>query len=298
MERKISQNVLGASLLLCLLLLTGCREEAILHELSEVQANRVLVALEKAGIHAEKKHEGQSWSIVTPEDVATTALATLEESRVLRNDLERSHSTGSASLVQSREERMQLVERQLAASLESTLETLPDVLQARVHLFLDTADKLSLLPNAPKQTASVLLISERPDGIDRGQVQKLVSGASGIVVEQITVLVSNSKDTVARSAGTMATPTPQRGGATESAPLASARSAKSQELMLPVTLGLLIVVCCFLLFYGYRSSRRKRQRLRPPSSNANAFEPPIEVSLPTAAESLNGNSVLTADEVF
>ena len=177
-------------LLILLLSVTGC-DETILHDLDELEANSVRVVLSRAGIDAKKVREGTSWSIAVEAETATRALAQVDESRVLKRSL-RKVSEQSKSLIQTREERKHFLERQLAWNLEDTLETLPSVLEARVHLFLTSEDQLTLRSKQPKQSASILIISERPEEVDRDHVKQLISGAAGVKPETVSVLVSFS----------------------------------------------------------------------------------------------------------
>jgi len=186
------QNMLRGSWRQCaLVVLFACSacDETIVHDLSEVQANRVLVALAHQGVSAEKVREVSSWSIAVPSSSATTALTVLEAHRTLK-DLAVTSRSESGSLIQSREERMHRVEREVSQSLEQTLETIPAVLEARVHLNLNAAQQLSFLSEKPHQSASVLLVARSGAAIDRAQVQRLVSGAAGINEESVSVVIS------------------------------------------------------------------------------------------------------------
>lgn len=270
LSRRLVRSLLSCAVCLGLM---GCQEEAILHELSEVQANRVIVALDRVGILAEKRHEGQTWSIFTAAAQTTSALAALEESRVLRNELNSNTVGTSSALVQSREERMQFVERQLASSLEATLETLPDVLQARVHLFLDPGEKLALLRSSPKQTASVLIISDHSEAIDRSQIQKLVSGASGVEAEQVIVLISLSKDTpdkqpIVQSRQSDNEVLAVKPGQKVVSTLSNKRAAALANYNLVIVVavvGFVMGAIGVLIRRWHRRTKNRRRRLHPPS---------------------------------
>ncbi|GEM_PF-2995830 len=178
-------------ILFCSLMLSGC-QEVILHELNEGQANRALVILAREGLPAEKLREGAGWSIAVAKDKVTASLDVLEESRGLKELTERQSSSNS-SLVQSREERQQQVEKELAERLEQTLESFPDVLEARVHLNLQSAKLSSLIAEKPKQSASVLILGRQGSVIEIAPIQRLISGASGVIDSAVTVLVKENK---------------------------------------------------------------------------------------------------------
>jgi type III secretory pathway lipoprotein EscJ len=181
--------------IILLVLLTGCKE-TILHKLDESQANQIKVTLSRNGIKADKIFDGSYWNVTVPKNEALHALTLLDNSRILRNDSRRSLER-SKSLIPSREERTHFIERQLATSLEHTLERLPGVLEARVHLYLHATDTFPIsLPNE-NFTASVLVIvdksqSSRLDLITDQEIQKLVSGASGVQASSISVVITES----------------------------------------------------------------------------------------------------------
>lgn len=188
-SRLLSCGMCWGSLVLCLAF-SGCREE-ILHDLSEGQANQVRVVLAQEHIPAEKFREGKLWSISVRNGDVTRALAGLEASRVLRRELQRSVEAGS-SLMQSPEERFQHLERNTAWNLEQTLERMPLVLEARVHLSLQREVLGDAMFSDQKSTASVLIISATPERVDETEVQRLVAGASGLSAPGVTVVVAKA----------------------------------------------------------------------------------------------------------
>lgn len=178
------------ALALSILMLGGCRE-AILHELDELAANRVKVVLASAGIPASKERDGSKWRIMVSKEDVTAALSQIESSRILKPDLLRTVER-SGGLVESREERAFFIERQLSLNLETTLERLPNVLEARVHLTGYGGDKGRLRPQPPS-SASVLLIAGHGEArISEQDIRRLVSGASGIPATGISVLISQA----------------------------------------------------------------------------------------------------------
>ena len=180
-------------ILLLLLLLSGCKK-AILHKLDELEANRVLVVLIDAGIVVDKKQEGNQWNVVVESSSVAKALKVLEESRILKHDLVRVQSAQS-SLIQSREEREHFLERQLSLGLEQTLEAVAGVLEARVHLHKMPTDEFR--NKAKKQdSASVLILSSSTVKINEDQIRNIVSGASGIGSQFITVVISSKSNEV------------------------------------------------------------------------------------------------------
>ena len=176
----------GILLLGQMLLLGGCDEE-ILHSLDENQANRVKLVLAQTGIVAEKIQENGSWALRVSGAEVTPALAALSRSRTLQRELTRK-SELPAGLLQSKEERSRFAERELAWNLERTIESLPGVLEARVHLFLVAPSMLEVQEHAAEQSASALLILETGVKVEEQKIREIISGASGIQPQRVTVL--------------------------------------------------------------------------------------------------------------
>jgi type III secretory pathway lipoprotein EscJ len=179
--KGVRTALLGA----CILVLSGCKEQ-ILHDLDESTANRVQLALSRAAVKAEKRRVGKHWSIAVEAEQVNAALATVERSRILRTDLERAAEQGG--LLQSAEDRVRADERQTAVRTERTLERVPGVLEARVHLH--HSGSLRFLPDSrPAGSASVLLVSEKGSRLDVAEIRSFVAGAAGLKPEQISVLM-------------------------------------------------------------------------------------------------------------
>ena len=190
-------------LLLCLFVLCGCRD-TILHDLSEEQANRVWVVLSKAGIGVEKTRENGTWSIEVDSSDATEALIAIEQSRCLK-DSAKTLPQSSGSLIPSREERNYHFQRNLALSLERTFESLPRVLEARVHLRLVKDNSLGLVSENKRQSAGVLLLTEAGDAIAESKVKRLVSGATGVSMDAISVVIADGVSSFNEAKEQMAT---------------------------------------------------------------------------------------------
>jgi type III secretory pathway lipoprotein EscJ len=189
-----NSRILCQSLLVLAVLACGCKE-TILHDLSELQANQVRIVLSRSNISAEKVREGNVWSVTVPSSRATAALALLAEERVLKPRPEIEED--SNSFIQSYEERTRKQERSLAVGLEHTLERIPGILEARVHLHFSRERMLQLVPEQPKHSASVVLLIPERTKLDESHIQALVAGASGIANEDISVIAFESRVTSA-----------------------------------------------------------------------------------------------------
>jgi type III secretion protein J len=162
--------------------------------LDEAQANRVVVALEHAGVGAEKEADPATegrYRVVVERDEAPRAIAALRE-----EDLPASSSpglldaVGKGALVPSQIAEQAQLTAGLGGELERTLGAIDGVLSARVHLSLPAADPLADGPR-PKATASVLLKHRgATPPIDADAVKRLVAGAApGLTPDAVTVVL-------------------------------------------------------------------------------------------------------------
>jgi len=144
---------------LLLVLVAGC-SAPVAGALDDSEANRVMVALDRAGLDATKEPdpvtEGK-WKVEVQRDDVPRALAVMRDEELPRvapsGVLE---AVGKGSLVPSEAaEHAQLVAG-IAGDLEKSLEGIDGVLSARVHLNVPTPGPLRDLP-PPHGSASVLL---------------------------------------------------------------------------------------------------------------------------------------------
>ena len=173
-----------------ILALTGCGDE-IVHDISELDANKIITQLHDVGIGAEKisAREGQ-WSIRVSSDYAVQAMRYLDSSRTLSPT--RSEDSAS-SLIPSREDQLYRFERQMSRGLEGTLKTLSGVLDARVHLNLPRSESLFGEGKEESPTSgSVLLIVNTAFVTNPAEVTALVSGAAGVARERVSVVVNRT----------------------------------------------------------------------------------------------------------
>lgn len=181
-------------LILVLCALCGCREN-ILHNLSEQEANRAFVVLARAGIGAEKILEPNGWSLAVAKNEVASALTALDQSRVFSVNSPQA-VTSQPSLFQSREEREAAIHRLLESQLEESLVRFGGVIEARVHLHLQSQRTLAVARPAADKSASVLLVvSGAADSVEP-QVRRLVAGATSLEEQQITVVLTH-RDTQA-----------------------------------------------------------------------------------------------------
>jgi len=178
---------------LALLALVGC-SVPVAGGLDEGQANRVMVALDRAGIGAAKESDPASeghFRVTVEQGEAPRAITALrEEDLPAPNTPGLLDSMGKGSLVPSQlAEHAQFVAG-LSGELERTLSAIDGVFSARVHLSLPEPDVLREGAR-PKATASVLLKHRgSTPPIDAHEVKRLVAGAaSGLAPDDVAVVM-------------------------------------------------------------------------------------------------------------
>ena len=252
-----------ASILSALAVLSsGCSVE-LEHGLDERQANRVTAVLEAAGVSADKvAEEGASdaYKIVVARSEAGRAFALLDARDLPRREQHGLADTFAASsLLPSATEDRARLGAALAAELERTLEGVPGVVGARVHLALPVEEPLVGAAEHARPTASVLLKAAGTLPLADADVQKIVAGAvPGMQAADVSVV---------RGGGAADAPAPpfERVG-----PLRVARDSKTMAATL-ATSGLLVI---FLLAIGLALTalrlgqlRKRVRELEPPNPN-------------------------------
>lgn len=187
---KYMKFICSTALLAALLLLIACRE-SLLHNLSEVEANTIIMHLHSAGIVADREYQPDGkWSVAVRQADRMEAMSALSAKHLLRKTPP--VRSVSSSMLSSREEQKLHFERTVSTEIEYTLTSLPGVLDARVHLNLPERDPLlgELTARKNNATASVLLVLETDAEIVTSDIQRLLSGAAGIPVNNVAILTS------------------------------------------------------------------------------------------------------------
>lgn len=165
-----------------LLALSGC-DVALYHDLTERRANEAMLLLRESGLHADKQQEqrgssshASSFALVVPRAEESRALQLLTQ-RGLPRVLPRPLATAGRFLgmpLSGEAHAESTFAREL--SLSDTLESLPAVEEAHVHLALPEPEPLSPLGQL-RPTAAVLLKLRAPLPITSAQVAELVARA-------------------------------------------------------------------------------------------------------------------------
>lgn len=175
-------------LTIMLLLLCSCSEK-IVSNVNELRANKIIIALHKYGIKAEKVKDGATWGIEVSKNDSTRALQIMALSRFLTQEPGPETSSG---FVQTKKELNHFLERKIARSIEQTLIRMPHVMEARVHI--NNYSKSEFNKKKEKQTASVLVVIDKEDSIEEDNIKNIVSGASGLSREDVLVVAVKEQE--------------------------------------------------------------------------------------------------------
>jgi type III secretion protein J len=154
----------------------------VAHELEELEANRVIVALGDHGVAASKvpdqSHEGR-FRVSIPEADLPVAVAALQHEGLPASRAPGVlDSLGESGLVPSRKTEHARWVAGTAGELERSLQGVAGVLSARVHLAVAEPDPLAGSEASPSATASVLIRHQAASPpLSANDVQRLVSGA-------------------------------------------------------------------------------------------------------------------------
>jgi type III secretion protein J len=226
-------------LLASALVLAGCGVE-LEHGLDERQANEVASVLESAGIAADKVAEdGQqnAYKIVVGRAESGRAFALLESRDLPRRALRGLSDTfGGGTLLPSPVEDRARYGAALAVELERSLEEIPGVVSARVHLALPPDESLVGDAAHTRPTASVLIKTAHALPLADNDLKRLVAGAvHGLAPADVGVVVAAA--TVEPGAAPLDRVGPLR-VARESRTLTAALATSGLVVILLLSLGL------------------------------------------------------------
>ena len=249
------------SLLVALALgVAGC-SVPVAGALDDSEANRVVVALEKASVDATKEPDPGSegkWRVEVMRDDVPRALSAMRDEELPRASppgvLD---AVGKGSLVPSEAaEHAQLVAG-IAGDLERSLQGIDGVLTARVHLNVPSPSPLR--DTAPVHGSASVLLEHRGSTppLSADAVQHLVAGGvAGLLPADVAVVM------VSRSAP----PASAGGDLGHVGPIAVARtSLRSLQIALVVLVALVALLAgATLVLYARLARARAEQAARPP----------------------------------
>lgn len=197
----------GRPLALLLAWLASACAVPVATSLDESDANRVVAALERNGVAADKKsdpdEEGR-FSIEVGRGDASFAISVMtREELPPRRSPGLLDAIGKGSLVPGRGDEQAKLTAGIAGELQRTLIGLDGVIDARVHLALPRRDPLEATPSEAAPTAAVLLkYRSTTPPLSADEISRLVSGAvPGLDPSNVTV-VSKAVETDVNRKGT------------------------------------------------------------------------------------------------
>lgn len=247
--RAGGRAALAGAALAALAAVAGC-QATIESGLAEEQANEVLVALDRHGIHGARASEpgapgGARFSVAVASDDVARALAVLRaEDLPRRPEPGLAETFGEGSLVPTATEERARLAAALGGELARSIESIDGVLDARVHVALPEGGVLLLDAPPPRARASVLVRyrGERAP-YDEAAIRRLVAGAvSGLAAEDVEIV------------GVAAAPPPESGPSLASVgPIAVARgSSGTLRVILGALLGTNVVLAGLLVALARR----------------------------------------------
>jgi type III secretion protein J len=220
--------------------------------LEEGDANRVILALSKQGVAADKEIDSEregAWRVNVGREQASAAASVLARESLPRPATPGLlDALGKDSLVPSRLGEHARLIAGIAGELERSLLALDGVLSARVHVGLSPPDSLDIEHTPPPVTASVLLKHRgAAPPIALTDVQRLVAGAvPGLRPEQVNVVATPSPATARDGASEL----------TRVGPLTLARSSLPPLRWLIAGIALLDIALIALLLVLLRRIKR------------------------------------------
>lgn len=193
-QSAIRKSVLWSGLLLGLLAY-GC-QTAVLHGLSEQEANQVIAILQQQGIIATKQidnPEANTWKVTVPRRDAVKVWGVLQEYRLPSPPVRRFKDVfGKGKLVVTPMEEKALFLEALQGEIAHTLESVAGIISARVHVVIPEPDITGQVQGEAK--ASVMM-EYRPDPAGQAplrpdEAQRLVANAvQGLKPENVAVVM-------------------------------------------------------------------------------------------------------------
>lgn len=270
-RRRAARNVV-----VCLSLVLGGCATPVAAGLEEGDANRVVVALDHAGIDVSKEAdpgaEGR-FRVLVPRDDAARALSTMADEQLPRTKARGVlEATDRGQLVPSQAAEHAALVAGLAGDLERSLTNVEGVLSARVHLNLPLRDALRDGP-PQKPTASVLLEHRgAAPPLAPEAIQRLVAGgAPGLQPAEVAVVFVTH----------VARPATGRSDIAHVGPIAVTRG--SSTMLKGALAGLVLLVVAFAaatLGLWSRLGRARRDHEELIAQQTRAQAPPRSVANP------------------
>lgn len=225
-NRRSARFPLAGVVALCgLLWLSGCDSPLnIVHGLTELEANEVLVVLESQGIPGMKlKEEGRvvTWAVQVPGSRSKDALRILVANKLPKArsaGLKEVYPAGSSGLIPTQTEEKAKFLMAMQGEIETMLKSLPGIQSATVSIVVPEKDVIRDVDTPPPPpTASVAVVYNPEEGgkkpVEEERLQKLVANAvEGLKPQNVQVLMKENRPPLLIGAdGTARSPAPIAG---------------------------------------------------------------------------------------
>jgi type III secretion protein J len=193
------------ALTLLSLFLAACDSDlAVVHGLSEMEANEILVVLDDQGISGQKRvEEGRivTWNVVVPGNRAKDAMRMLVANRLPKPrsfGLKEVYPAGSGGLIPTKTEEKAKFLMAMQGEIEGMLKALPGIQEARVQVVVPEKDVIRDVDTPPPPaTAAVTVVYNPDDGkkpIEEERLQKLVANAiEGLKPQNVQVFMKENR---------------------------------------------------------------------------------------------------------
>ena len=200
------RKLICAISLLCLFGLTGCAGEfALVHKLTENEANQIMVILVAQGIEATKIEEpGRivTYNIIVSGNDREEALKLLVANKLPKeksSGLQQVYPAGSGGMIPSQSEEKARFLMAIQGEIEIKLKTFPNIVSAHVSVVIPEKDIVrDVGADAPKPSASVALIynpqKDGTSGLTEEDIKNLVSASiEGLTPDGVRVVISPNR---------------------------------------------------------------------------------------------------------
>jgi type III secretion protein J len=228
----------------------------VANDLDEPTANRVVAALGRNGVAADKQRDPDNegrFGVDVGRGDASFALSVMAREELPRQSAPGlSESLGQSSFIPSRSDERARLLVGTASELERSLLGIDGVISARVHLAVPQSDPLD--PSAPVQVATASVLVKHGGAtppISAADIRQLVAGAvQGLVPEHVTVLLKAVAEPVERTGTELV----------RLGPLTTTRSSLPYLRWMIACVATLNVSMVALLFALWLRARRKPDR--------------------------------------
>lgn len=177
-------------LVFCLSIWTGCREE-LARNLNDRELRKIVGALAEAGIDSgHNKQSDNLWTLEVDRNNMVQAMQIIDQYRLLD---EKPIEEKESSLFVSEQEQRLRYQQSIAQQIENTIKTLDGVMDSKVMVTLPQTESMLGHSTTERGSSSVLIIGSVDLMTSTEEIQELVSGAVGIPVENIHVLMKSGR---------------------------------------------------------------------------------------------------------